>query len=289
MRALTKILKIRGMFRFKTCLALKINKYILNGQSHSPGRKVWMPLQSKLCSTWHFSHLQSFPPSLTHQSDDMERATAQVRRWQNNFCTKMGRWRQAVTKHERRGGGKGGRRWYEATVESGDWDYSGGDRGVAAGNVFADWRAVVEAVLFHALYVDVSSAQLRSRTVNQRSDTGCFHYSLFCYCNAGFFYVVLRCTFNLQLVTAEVRHMFPFCGNGQTSYVQHKFSIKRVWISRDYEEKIINFWLWLAWLVFWTSQCRSWAWTINYTGFEMKNVLPHCRAPHSLLWSHESN
>lgn len=179
MRAFTKILKIRGVFRFTTRLALKINTYIQNGQSHSPGRKVWMPLQSKLCSTCHFSHLQSFPPSLTHQSDDMERATAQVRRWQNNFCTRLGRWRRTVTKHERRGGGKGGRRWYEATVESGDWDYSRGDRGVAAGNVFADWRAVVEAVLFHALYVDVSSAQLRSRTVYQRSDTGCFHHSLF--------------------------------------------------------------------------------------------------------------
>lgn len=136
-----------------------------------------------------FRHLQSFPPSLTHQSDDM----AQVRRWQNNFCTRLGRWRRAVTKHERRGGGKGGRRWYEATVESGDWDYSRGDRGVAAGNVFADWRAVVEAVLFHALYVDVSSAQLRSSTVYQRSDTGAAFITAFLLLQCRF----LLCRFTL--------------------------------------------------------------------------------------------
>lgn len=189
----------------------------------------------KLCSTWHFSHLQSFPPSLTHQSDDMERSAAQVRRWQNNFCTRMGHWRRTVTKHERRGGGKGGRRWYEATVESGDWDYGRGDRGAAAGNVFADWRAVVEAVLFHALYVDVSSAQLRSRTVNQRSDEGCFHHSLFVTAMQpslmSFYVVLLICNWS-QPRCGTCSH---FVGTGQTSYVQHHFlfSIKRVWISRD--------------------------------------------------------
>lgn len=163
MRAFTKILKIRGVFRFTTRLALKINTFKMDNRTRQE-EKFECRCNPNSASPGTFRHLQSFPPSLTHQSDDMERATAQVRRWQNNFCARLGSWRRTVTKHERRGGGKGGRRWYEATVESGDWDYSRGDRGVAAGNVFADWRAVVEAVLFHALYVDVSSAQLRSRT-----------------------------------------------------------------------------------------------------------------------------
>lgn len=68
----------------------------------------------------------------------MERTTAQVRRWQNKFCTSMGRWQRTMTKDERRGGGMGGRWRYEATVVSGDWDYSRGDGAVATSNVFAD-------------------------------------------------------------------------------------------------------------------------------------------------------
>lgn len=163
-----------------------------------------MPQQSKLCSTWHFSGISNHFLRRRHiRAMTWSAPRKQVRRWQNNFCARLGRWRRTVTKHERRGGGKGGRRWYEATVESGDWDYSRGDRGVAAGNVFADWRAVVEAVLFHALYVDVPSTQLRPRTVSQRSDTGCCHYSVFVTAKQVFFYVVLRCTFHLQSVTAE--------------------------------------------------------------------------------------
>lgn len=142
----------------------------------------------------------------------------QVRRWQNNFCTRTGRWRRTVTKHERQGGGKGGWRRYAATVESRDWDYSRGDRGVAAGNVFADWRAVVEAVLFHALYVDVSSAKLWSRNFNEQRYRLLSLQPFHC-CNADFFCVTLCRTFNLQSVTAVARHTFPFCGNEQTSYV----------------------------------------------------------------------
>lgn len=69
----------------------------------------------------------------------------------------MGRWQRTMTKDEWRGDGVAGRWWYEATVVSGDWDYSRGEGGVATGNVLADWRTAAETVWFHAMFADVSS------------------------------------------------------------------------------------------------------------------------------------
>lgn len=147
-----------------------------------------------------FPHSRSFPPSLAHCTNGMERATAQVRRWQNKFCTRMGRWQRTMTKDERRGSGMGGRWWYEATVGSEDWDYSQGDGGVTTGNVFGDWHTAVEAVLFHALFVDVSSVQLWLININLPKDIHYFYEGLFITAKHVSFMFICHCTLNLQFV-----------------------------------------------------------------------------------------
>lgn len=142
----------------------------------------------------------------------------------------MGRWQRAVTKYEWRGGGAGGGDLRppsrgEIGIRAG---VSGG---VAACNVFADWRACCTGSFISCF---VCWNVLGSTWAEQHPSAQLSFIADFLRAQ----YEFLSCCFCAALLIwnwsqPRLPHALPFCDR-QTSGVQHHcmFSTKRVWIWR---------------------------------------------------------